>query len=128
MAFTPVEWLAVIIAVLGAIKLIVILVKPLAWFNTVVKKVFAKPVITGTIALVLASISLIYLLEELTIVQIFGVMFFFSMLMLVSIASYSKEMMQFATKIYHEKDIIKKGWFSILIWIALLVWVLTVLF
>ena len=69
----PIEIIALIIAVIAAIKIITILIQPKVWAN-VVETIYANPIATAIIALLLAIVVLKYLLVELTIVQIFAVM------------------------------------------------------
>jgi len=128
MAFTPIETLAFIIASLSLIKLLVILVNPMSWFKGVVKPVYSNSFMLQFIGLILAGVSLFYLLGEFTIVQIFAVMFFFASLMLFGVGAYAKEILDFADKIYKKKGLVRKAWLSILIWLVLIFWVLVELF
>lgn len=124
---TPIETLALIAMLVIAIKLIVILVKPKAWAD-LVKKIWANPVLMEVIVLILATITLYYLLQELTIVQIFTVILFIALVAATSIAAYSKEMIALSQKMLKDKNIAKKAWLSILIWIILILWGLKELF
>ena len=128
MSFTPIETLALIIALLSLTKLLVILVNPMSWFKKVVKPVFSNPFTLQLTGLILAGVSLFYLLQEFTIVQIFAVMFFVMSLMLFGVATYGKDLLDFADKIYKRKGAIRKSWLSILIWFILIIWVLIELF
>lgn len=121
---TPIEIMALIIAVAAAIKILVILVSPKLWVN-LVKKVWFSPLLIGILSLVLAIISLYYLIQAgITIVQIFAVMLFISLLAAVGVAVYSKEVVGIAVKLLKDRNILKKAWFYIIIWIVLLIWVL----
>ncbi len=119
---TPVKILALLVAVLGAVKLLVILTRPKSWLPAV-KTVYAKPVLTMILALAAAGIILKYLLMELTIIQIFAAMSFMMALMAMGIAAYGKEITDFAEKLLQDKNVIKKAWLSIIVWIVLIVWV-----
>jgi len=115
--------LALIFLAVVTIKLVVILISPKAWMNGVVKKVWAIPMLTGIVSLILAVVSLYYLLGAgITIVEIFAVMVFFSLLAAVGISVYYKDVMALAAKLMKDKAIIKKSWLYILIWIALVAW------
>ena len=59
--------------------------------------------------------------------QIFAVMLFVSLLAALGIAAYSKEVVGLAEKLMKDKKILKKSWFYLLIWIALVVWGLAAL-
>jgi len=126
---TPIEIMALIIAVIAGIKILVLLVKPRAWFDNIVKPIYSKPALTSVIALILAGFVLKYLLNSgLTIIQIFAVMLFFALIMALSFAAYSKEMLEWAEKMLEDKAIIKRAWLAILVWIVLVIWVLYSLF
>ena len=81
MALSGVEIIAVIFAVIGLIKLLVIAVKKEAWHENVVKPAIARPGFMRIVYAVLAVVVLYFLLQELTIVQIFAAMAFAGMLM-----------------------------------------------
>lgn len=119
---TPIEIMALIIIIISAIKIIVILAKPSAWAE-VVKKIWANPMITSIICLILAGITLYYLvwIEGMTIVQILAVTLFVVLLMAVGIGMYATEMISMATKML-KKGVLKRAWFYTLIWVVLLIW------
>tara|TARA_Y100000310_G_C20520068_1_gene733193 strand:- start:471 stop:857 length:387 start_codon:yes stop_codon:yes gene_type:complete len=123
MAFGAIEIFAFFIVVLVLIKLLVIMKNPMTWLNKVAKPIYTSPNTTW-VGLVLAAVSLYYLLQTISIVQIFAVFFFFCALMIVGIAPWGKDMMAFATKIFKQKGILKKAWLSTLIWLVLIFWVL----
>lgn len=124
---TSIEIMALIVAVIAAIKIIVIFVKPKAWLG-LVKKVYAQPILTTIISLVLAVIVLYYLLQELTILQIFAVMLLIVLLAAINMSTYSKEMTGVAEKMLKDKKILKKAWLSVVIWVILIIWTLKELF
>ncbi len=131
---TPIQLMALFVAVLATIKLLVIIIKPKAWLN-VIKFVYAKPVLTSYISLIFAILSLAYLLREITIIQIFAVMLLFMFLMLMSISAHAKEIgiVGLAKKLLKDgllEDglLIKKAWLPILVWIILLTWLFFALF
>ncbi len=118
---TPIGIIALILIIVSAVKIIVILVNPKSWAEFV-KKIWANPMITSTISLILAAIVLYYLIQSgLTIVQILAVTAFVALLMAVGIGMYATEVISMATKML-KKGILKKAWFYTLIWIALIVW------
>lgn len=119
---TAVEIMALVVVVIAAIKIIVVLSNPRNWL-AVVKAIYANPVLTALVALVLAIVSLGYLLKEVTIVQIFAVMLFLWFLMMLGFAMYSKDVVAWADKMLTKK-MIKKSWLAIVIWVVLLVWAL----
>ena len=123
MNFTPIEWMALLVIIFVGIKILVILAKPQAWNNSIVKKLWAKPSLMMFVSLILAGGSLYYLVDGgITIIQILAVMFFFMFLAAIGVAVYKKEVIALADKLMKDKKIIKRSWLYILIWVALLVW------
>ena len=122
MNFTPVQWMALILIVVSAIKIIVILIKPKAWNDGVVKKIWKNSGFMMIVSLILAAVVLYYLTKELTIVQILASMLFFALFAAVGIAIYKKEVLALADKLMKDKTIIKRSWLYILLWVVLLVW------
>lgn len=125
MIYTTIEWLALIIAVFSLVKIAFILFKPKAWMNFAAK-VWKKPKVTGIVALILSFAVLYYLLQEMTIVQIFAALLFFSLLMMMDFAPYIKELISVNKK--NMKKIIKESRVYILIWLLLIIWVLWEIF
>ncbi len=126
MTFSVVQWFALIIAVFALIKIIVVLAKPKAWIKFA-KKIWKNSVVTGWVCIILAAIVLYFLLMELTIIQVFAAMLFTTLLIAAGIAPFSKELMNFASKIATRRNL-SKGWWLFLIWLALIAWVLWTLF
>lgn len=124
---TSIEIMALIVAVLAAIKLLVILINPKSWM-AVVKAVYGNPAATTIISLILAGLALKYLLVELTIVQIFAVMLFFMFLMAIGFSAYSKDALTWANRLLADRNAMKKSLLPILIWLVLVVWVFYALF
>ena len=118
---TPVKVLALIVASLVAIKLVIIFIQPKSWLP-VVKTCYGKPIITIPIALIAAGVILMYLLAELTIIQIFAVMAFMMALMAAGVASYGKEIVELSEKLLQDKVALRKAWVSIVAWLVLTVW------
>ncbi len=124
MTLGTIEVMALIVVVAAAIKILVILVKPKAWVG-IVKKIWVNSALVGIVSLVLAAVVLYYLMQAgITIVQIFAVMLFIALLAAVSAAVYSKEIMGLAQKLLKDKNILKKAWLAILVWIILIIWAL----
>ena len=90
---TPVKIIALIFVVFALIKLVVIGINPTHW-KGVVKKIYVKPISTTVFSLLLGAIILRYLLEELTIVQIFASMTFMMALMMIQFAALGKEVVE----------------------------------
>ena len=118
---TPIEIIAALFAILGLIKLVVILISRKSWWP-ITKGVYGNPHVSGIVFLVLAAIVLFYLLQELTIVQIIATAVFVSLLMGVGFMSYSKETLALAKKVI-DKGFSGWMWLYIIIWLILLLWV-----
>lgn len=127
MNFTIIQIFALIVIALAALKIIVISIKPKAWFK-VVKTIYAKPKLTMVVSLILAIISLNYLIKEITITQIFASMVFVMLIGALTVSVYFKEMSPLFEKILKDRKIIKKAWLPILVWIILLIWALVEIF
>lgn len=125
---TPIQIMALIVALIGAIKTILVLISPKTWADKIVKPIYANPFVTSIAALILGGVSLWYLLKELTIIQIFASMLFFMALMLLGFAAFSKDTVAFAQKLLKDQECIKKCWLVLIIWIVLLIWVFYALF
>ena len=127
MPLSVVEWFALIFIAVSAIKILVILVSPKSWLK-VGKGLWSQPWLAGLVSLILGAIVLYYLVQSgITIVQIFAVMLFLSLLMAIGIAPHTKEAVSMADKIY-KKNFLGNNWFYLLIWIVLIVWALMALF
>jgi len=119
---SPIDVMALIVLLVVSIKIVVILIKPNAWVNFTTK-VWAKPKLLMIVSLILAALSLMYLIGAgVTIVHIFATMLFIALLGAVGVAIYSKEVVSLAQKLMKDKTIIKKSWLYIAIWIALIIW------
>ncbi len=124
---TPVEIIALIIVLLGVVKLVVLLTKPQAWMHGT-KKLWHNSNIFTAVALVLMLVALRYLLEELTIVQIFAVFGFMMPLFWIGLAPFREEIFALAEKRVMGGNILKKNWLMSVIWLVLVVWVLKEIF
>lgn len=127
MALTAMEIIALVVLLVVAIKLIILLLNPKTWL-AIVKVIYGNSVITTIVALVLGAITLKYLLKSLTIIQIFAVMAFMGLLILIGAVSYSKEIMTLAKKLLKDRNCLKRAWLAVIIWVALIIWGFYVLF
>lgn len=119
---------ALIVALAVLVKLIVILIKPIAWLD-VIKPIYKNSALTTILSLILAAVVFYYLtLARITIVQIFAVMLFMALLIASGVAAYSDGLIKMAEKMLKDKAIIKKAWLPIVIWLVLSIWVLIELF
>ena len=127
MALTPIEIIATILALLSLIKLITISINKKAWINSISKPILKNQTLTGVVLAILGIIILYFLLQELSIVQIFAVMSFMSVMMGLGFLSYSKELVSIMEKLAKQK-FSTLMWIYILIWLFLVLWVLYSIF
>jgi hypothetical protein len=123
MAYTPVETIAIIFLALGVVKMIYLLVNPKAWM-TFAKNMYSKPKVLQPIALILAAIIFYYIIQVITIVEIFAVMAFMAMLIVFGMANHVGKMIN-SFKI---KSMWKEYGFYSLIWVVLMAWAIKELF
>lgn len=117
--FTPIEIIALVLIVLSAIKIILL---PKIWMKYVVKPLYSKAMILFAVELILAGVVLYFLLQSgLTIVQVLAAVAFGALLTGFTFAWYGKETLAWARTVI-KKDIWKRAWLPILIWVALLTW------
>ena len=122
MAFTPVETIALIIILVGAIKIVVLLVNPKAWMNFA-KSVYSKPSLTSLVALVLAAVVLWYLIQSgITIVEVLAVSAFVTLLIAVGLAKEVGPLMKKYEAMIKKDKLWKEYWLYALAWILLMAW------
>ena len=115
-----IQLMALIFAVVASVKILVILIYPKFWAKQVVKRVWTKPDVMIWISLVLAVICFYFLIQELTIVQIFAVMLFVSLLAAIGVAIYANSVVNMALRLLRDRELVKKSWLYLVLWIALL--------
>ena len=122
MAYTPIEIIAWVVIIASAIKMIVLLVNPMAWMNFA-KKLYAKPSAVKVVAFILAGIVLYYRLAGgITIVQIIAVTAFIALLLAIGLASEVAGLMKKFDVMIKKGNLWKEYWFYSLLWIILLIW------
>lgn len=121
MNVTAIKFLAALLIVLAAIKLIVVFVSPQSWLRFV-RRVYAVPVVTSTVALLLAALVLFFLLRSgLTIVQVLAVTVFVSLLLVVGIAPYAGRLFEWV-ETQSLPAMLRQQWLYIVVWVLLLAW------
>jgi len=122
-----IEIFALIVLVAIAIKILAVLISPKSWLSFT-GKIWKLPILTMIISLILAGIVFYYLIQEVSIVQIFAVILFIALISAATIAVYSKEFLAVAQKIVKDKGFLKRAWLPILIWVILAIWAAEELF
>lgn len=118
MALTPFEIISLIVGILVLLKIVVITINRKVWINKVTAPVYSNPGVSSLIFAVLAVIVFYYLLLELTIVQIFAVIAFASLLIAIGFLQYPKAIMAMG------RTVVKKAGFSWVEWLLIVVWVI----
>ena len=121
MAYTPVEIIALIMIVAVAIKMVVILVNPMAWMNFA-RKTYSNVRAVQISSLILAVVILYYLLQEMTIVQILAVTAFMGAMLAMGLAPHIGSIIKRYEAQIKKGQMWKDNLIYALIWIALLVW------
>ena len=127
MALTPVEIIAAILAIAIVIKLIFIIFNKKAWYENVAKPIYGNTSRSAFIFVILAIIIFYYIIQELSIVQIFAVIGFSSLLTGLGFVQFSKELTPLIKKAYSQKI---TGWMWLLsiVFLVLSLWVLSEIF
>ena len=127
MTLSSIQILALIFLVVAAVKILVLLIYPKAWVK-VIKKVWINSQVMMIISLVLAIIVFYLLVQELSLTQIFAVMLFTALLAAVGVSIYSESVVRLAVRLLGDREIVKKSWLYILVWVILIFWGLKELF
>ena len=104
------------------VKLLVVSYNKRIWIEKITKPIYNNQKITGVIITGLALLILKYLLEELSLVQIFAVVFFSSLLIVLGFLPYSKELMNLIEKV-EKREFTKWQIFYLLVWLFFALWV-----
>lgn len=118
---STIELLAVIIAAVTLAKIIVISINLKAW-DRFVDPIYFHPAISTVIFTVLLGVTGYYVLQELTIVQVYAALLPLAMLMGLGMFPYTKALLKWRKEI--EEEGVGKDWYPIIIWTVLSVWVL----
>ena len=118
---TAIENIAWIIVIVSVIKLIILLINPGAWMNFA-KKLYSKPGQLKVITLVLAIIVFYYLIQEITIIQIFATMAFLALVIVIGLASDIAPLIKKYDALIKSGNLWKQFWLYTLIWAILLIW------
>ena len=119
---TPIEIIALVFIVVAVVKMLILLVNPMAWIS-MAKKFLNNKIVTQFVGFVLAGIIFYYLRKaEISIVEILAVSTFAFTILIIALAGHLDDL------VAKYKGLIKRGklwqeyWLYTLIWIILLVW------
>ena len=100
-------------------KLIALSFKPKSWLD-IAKKATKNKIIFSAVALSLVFVSGYIILQQMTIVQVGGVMIFVMALMALSLIPYTNKLLEIGEEI--SKDLWKKSWLAMILWALLGLW------
>ncbi|MBI2146543.1 hypothetical protein HYU22_04345 [Candidatus Woesearchaeota archaeon] len=127
MPFGTIEILAAILIAVSIIKLLVLSFSPKSWLG-LARQLYLNSTITSVVALLLAAVVFYFLRKAgITVLEIFAVMLFLSLLMMMSMAKYAETLID----IYAKKGTIniwKEHWLEMVVWIILLIFGIKELF
>lgn len=126
---TTIEILALIAAILVLLKFVLILISPKFWMK-LATSIMKQNLLMQIIYFLLALVVGYYLYSAgVTIVQLFGLMLFFSLLYGFSMMFFPKPMHEFVKDFPKDrKKLVLKAWLPWLIWVVLALWTLYALF
>ena len=125
---TPIEIIALIGAIIVPLKIIMLLKGQKFWFEKVTEKYWGNAITTTILSLLAVIVLLFFLLQELTIIQIWAGAIFGMALTSLALAPFSKWMLGVEKKWFTETNVLKTGWIALTVWLALIVWILIALF
>ena len=124
-SLTPMEIIALVLAVFVLLKILILMAKPKLWLNLSGKLIRNKGLFT-LVALILVALTGYSVLKNVDIVTVGAVMAFTASLMALGAAPYSKTILETHEKI--GENAIRKSWLSVIAWVVLAVWMLYALF
>ena len=126
---TPVEIIAGVLVVLGFLKIAMVYFEPNSWLK-VEKAIFENKGLSTLIAFILLLVSGFYLIQVLNPVEIGASAVFIGLLMLVTIllSGFSDDFLNLKKKAIISKDVIKKNWAAVALWVIFLLWILKSMF
>ncbi len=125
------EIVALVFIAITLIKLLVISVNPRTWYGPAnpLMKLFANRALGVGFSLLLGGLVLMYLLVELSIVEIFAASVFAFLLLMLSLSPYANQMVEMiVTNSETGKGFFRKNWLSVVVWLGLIIWVLWEIF
>lgn len=126
MALRALEVIALVLILISFAKILYLIFNKKGWWNFV-GRFYRKPVFTTIVFLVLAAAIFGYLLVEITIVQLMAALALASLIFAIAFLQYSKEMGEFAQKVYRKKFSVVQIIY-IIVWIFISLWALVVIF
>ena len=123
-----IDFIALLAAVIVVSKIAILIKHQRFWYGNVTRRYWkGSGTLTMIVSFAVAAGTLLFLLQELTIVQIWAAVFFGMAITSMALAPFAKYMLEVEGKWFSEPSTLKTGWFPGLVWIALSLWVLIAL-
>jgi len=116
--------LAVIFSLFIILKISVVFINPHGWFR-VADALLRNAIIITVVYVIFTVIVGYYILRNFSIVQVAAVMLFTSLLIGLATIPFSETILSIRKELLgSRRDILRKTWLTLLIWIAIAVWTL----
>ncbi|HIG93526.1 MAG: hypothetical protein QT02_C0005G0002 [archaeon GW2011_AR9] len=120
---TPVEIMALIMVLGGVVKTIFFFQNPKS-LTGMINSLSKNSLLVTLVSFALAVVVLRYLLQEVNMVEIFAVMLFLSLLIMMAVGPFFAHLAPFYQKMLQDKKLLQKTWPLIVVWFFLSAWVL----
>ena len=120
---TPVEIMALIMVLGGVVKTIFFFQNPKS-LTGMINSLSKNSLVVTLVSFALAVVVLRYLLQEVNMVEIFAVMLFLSLLIMMAVGPFFAHLAPFYQKMLQDKKLLQKTWPLIVVWFFLSAWVL----
>ena len=120
--------LAVLVPLLVIVKVLLVWLRP-GWAKSVLAKIYGTPQVTIPVALLIAAVTLYFIVKAgVTPVELFAVIIFVSSLLVINFVTIGKETIEVFNKVLDEGKVLQRGALPIILWGALIVWLIYYLF
>lgn len=121
--YSSIETIALILAILTLVRLLFVITNRKFMIN-LLKPVYKNYQSFSIILVIISGIILYFLMQTLSIVQIFAVTLFVATLFGAALMTYGTDYLKIAEKLIAKKHLPWTLWIQIIIWTALSLWVL----
>jgi hypothetical protein len=121
---SAIEIIAVIFAVFILLKVSIVLINPHGWFK-LADAILRNTIITTIAYLLIAVIVGYFIFRSFSIVQVAAIMLFSSILIGLGLLPFSETFLTIRDEMLGSRSyILRKTWFTLLIWITIALWTL----
>ncbi|MEK6937315.1 MAG: hypothetical protein AABW58_04560 [Nanoarchaeota archaeon] len=115
----PLEIISFLFALLILVKLVFVIFSKQTWYRNVAMPIYKNPKVSSLVILIIALIIFYYLIQSITLIELFAAMAFTNMITALSFMFYTKEFSELVKKVYS-----KNFKFTIFGILYLLFWIL----